>query len=72
MLTEKILEYKDISIKCLLIENDNILKIQSSFDGITVDFKVFENAKCTFEVLSENDSEQLHDLLYDIYLAKLG
>ena len=69
---KKIMNYKDVVIECVLNESKDVLKIHSVIQEMPVYFNVKVDAQETFDCLSENDGEQLHEYLYDIYLAKLG
>ena len=70
----KILESNDNPIKCTLfnVNQQNILKIETVIDGTHVDFKVMTDAKNVFSHISQSESKQLYELLYDNYLAKMG
>jgi hypothetical protein len=69
---KKVFKNDGVEIECLMSNDKNSIRVQSIIEGEEVYFTINENIEQTFQQLSNTHAGTLHDLLYDVYLAKCG
>lgn len=59
-------------IICEIDDVEKVINIRTIIEGTPVSFNVVEGVDEVFNILTEEHIPELHEMLYDIYLAKLG